>query len=230
MLRVTGSCWNLVENVDFFRQTIDTVGLGMQVLNWLLWIVAPMSVPLSKSLHCYSHFSWMPTISWSGWDLEGKEPVSSVFCLCSSVCDRIQARLAWRWAQKLDDNIMSLFLKSSFSIQSPWYFPVSWGFPIFGCPCRNLGFSFWYFFVQFLWLCLCRGPVHQKRPWCWERLRAKGEEGGRGWDGWMASPTQWTWVWANSGRQGSQAYCSPWGLKELDTTEQLNNNNTQPNG
>ena len=25
--------------------------------------------------------------------------------------------------------------------------------------------------------------------------------GNRGWDGWMASPTQWTWVWANFGRQ-----------------------------
>ena len=33
----------------------------------------------------------------------------------------------------------------------------------------------------------------------WERLRAGGEGGDRGWDGWMASPTQWTWVWANSG-------------------------------
>ena len=33
-----------------------------------------------------------------------------------------------------------------------------------------------------------------KRPWCWERLRA-GEGDDRGWDGWMASPTQWTWVW-----------------------------------
>ena len=36
--------------------------------------------------------------------------------------------------------------------------------------------------------------------WCWERLKA-GEEGDkRGWDGWMASPTRWTWVWASSGR------------------------------
>ena len=33
-----------------------------------------------------------------------------------------------------------------------------------------------------------------KRPWCWERLRAGGEGGNRGWDGWMASPPQWTWV------------------------------------
>ena len=39
-----------------------------------------------------------------------------------------------------------------------------------------------------------------KRPWCWERVRAGGEEGDRGWDSWMASLTQWTWVWANSRR------------------------------
>ena len=38
-----------------------------------------------------------------------------------------------------------------------------------------------------------------KTPWCWERLRAGGEGDDRGWDGWMASPTQWTWVWASSG-------------------------------
>ena len=38
-----------------------------------------------------------------------------------------------------------------------------------------------------------------KRPWCWERLRAGGEWDNRGWDGWMASPTQQTWAWVNSG-------------------------------
>ena len=38
-----------------------------------------------------------------------------------------------------------------------------------------------------------------KRPWRWERLRAGGKGGNRGWDGWIASPTQWTWVWVNSG-------------------------------
>ena len=35
-------------------------------------------------------------------------------------------------------------------------------------------------------------------PWCWERLKAGKERADRGWDGWMASPTQWTWVWASS--------------------------------
>ena len=39
-----------------------------------------------------------------------------------------------------------------------------------------------------------------KRPWGWERLKAGGEGGGRGQDGWIASLTQWTWVWASSGR------------------------------
>ena len=39
-----------------------------------------------------------------------------------------------------------------------------------------------------------------ENPWCWERLKS-GEEGNRGWDDWMALPTQWTWVWANSKRQ-----------------------------
>ena len=41
--------------------------------------------------------------------------------------------------------------------------------------------------------------THWKRLWCWEGLRAGGEGDGRGWDGWMASPTRWTWVWVNSG-------------------------------
>ena len=46
----------------------------------------------------------------------------------------------------------------------------------------------------------CRELTYLKRPWCWERLGAGGEGDDRGWDGWMASPAQWTWVWVNSGR------------------------------
>ena len=40
--------------------------------------------------------------------------------------------------------------------------------------------------------------TYLKRPWCWERLKARREGNDRGWDGWMASPIQWTWVWASS--------------------------------
>ena len=45
----------------------------------------------------------------------------------------------------------------------------------------------------------CEERTHWKRPWCWERLKAGGEGDGRGWDGWMASPTRWAWVWVSSG-------------------------------
>ena len=45
----------------------------------------------------------------------------------------------------------------------------------------------------------CKEMTHLKRPWCWERLKAGGEGDDRGGDGWMASLTQWTWVWVNSG-------------------------------
>ena len=38
----------------------------------------------------------------------------------------------------------------------------------------------------------CKVLTHWKRSWCWEKLRARGEGGDKGWDGWMASLTQWT--------------------------------------
>ena len=44
-------------------------------------------------------------------------------------------------------------------------------------------------------------PPHAKwkSPWCWDGLAAGGEGDDWGWNGWMASLTQWTWVWVNSG-------------------------------
>ena len=52
--------------------------------------------------------------------------------------------------------------------------------------------------LQYLATCW-EEPTHLKRPWCWERVRAGGEGDNRGWDGWTASATQWTWVWVDSG-------------------------------
>ena len=45
----------------------------------------------------------------------------------------------------------------------------------------------------------CEELTHWKRLWCWEGLEAGGEGDDRGWDGWTASLTRWTWVWVNSG-------------------------------
>ena len=53
----------------------------------------------------------------------------------------------------------------------------------------------WYSNILATW---CEELTHLKRLWCWARLRTWEEGDDRGWDGWMASPTQWTWVWVNS--------------------------------
>ena len=64
-------------------------------------------------------------------------------------------------------------------------------------------------------------------PCCWERLRAGGEGGDRGQDGWMASPTRWTSVWASSGSwwwTGKPGVLQSWGCKDQTW---LNNNNIE---
>ena len=51
-----------------------------------------------------------------------------------------------------------------------------------------------------LWPLDAKSWLIGKRPQCWERWRARGEGGGRGGDDWMATLTQWMWVWVNPGR------------------------------
>ena len=46
---------------------------------------------------------------------------------------------------------------------------------------------------------LIRRTDSLEKTQCWKILKAGGEGDDRGWDGWMASPIQWTWVWVNSG-------------------------------
>ena len=57
-----------------------------------------------------------------------------------------------------------------------------------------------------------------KRLWCRERLKVGREGDDTGWDGWMASLTQWTW--AGDGQRGLVC-CSPWGCKEFMTWTEL---------
>ena len=80
----------------------------------------------------------------------------------------------------------------------------------------------------------CKELIPWKRPWCWERLKAGGEREDRGWHGWMAPPTWWTWVWSSfrscwwTGKpgvlqsMGSQRVRHHWAI-ELNWAELINN-------
>ena len=79
----------------------------------------------------------------------------------------------------------------------------------------------------------CEELTHWKRLWCWEGLGAGGEGDERGWDGWMASLTGWSWVLVNSGSwwwtgrpgvlrfMGSQSVRHDWAT-ELNWTDTYN--------
>ena len=73
----------------------------------------------------------------------------------------------------------------------------------------------------------CEELTHLKRPWFWERLKVGGKGDDRGWDGWMASPTRWTWVWVSSGRwwwTGKPGVLQPMGSQRVrhDWVTELN--------
>ena len=72
---------------------------------------------------------------------------------------------------------------------------------------------------------LMRKATYLKRLWCWERLRARGEGNDGGWDGWMASLTQWTWVCVNPGSclwTGSPGMLQSWGRRVEHWATELN--------
>ena len=79
-----------------------------------------------------------------------------------------------------------------------------------------------------LWPPDAKGWLIWKDPWCWERSRTGGEGDDRGWDGWMASPTQWTWVWVNSrgwwwtGRPGMLQFMGSQSQTRLSDWTELN--------
>ena len=71
----------------------------------------------------------------------------------------------------------------------------------------------------------CKELTHWKRPWCWERLKARGEGDDRGRDGWMASLTQWAWVWVNPGSRwwtGRSGMLQSMGSQRAGHDERLN--------
>ena len=93
------------------------------------------------------------------------------------------------WCTDLDPTMNSHFWSCSFPLKRLHSF--SKHFFLSACMRAQL--------LSHIWLSVI--PWTGKKPWCCERLWAGGKGDSRGWDGWMASPIQWTQVWASSGRQ-----------------------------
>ena len=112
----------------------------------------------------------------------------------------------WKWSRSVvSDSSRPHGLRPT-RLLHPWNFPGK----STGVGCHCLLRSFW-LLLGVLWkewcwswnsstlATSCEELTHWQRLWCWEGLGAGGEGDDRGWDGWMASLTQWTWVWVNSG-------------------------------
>ena len=109
-------------------------------------------------------------------------------------CRRIDAFELWCWRRLLrvpwtTKRYNQSILKEISLLLFPW-FPFKW----MTIHSKDWCWS-WNSNTLATW---CEELTPWKRPWCWEGLGAGGEEDNRGWDGWMASPTRWTWVWASS--------------------------------
>ena len=116
---------------------------------------------------------------------------TDAFKLC---CWRRHLRVSWT-ARRSNQTILNE-ISPEYSLEGDWY----WN---------------WSSNTLATW---CEEPTHWKTPWCWERLRAGEEGGNRGWDGWIAAPVQWTWVWANYKRRwrtGKPAVLQSMGLQRV---------------
>ena len=123
---------------------------------------------------------------------------------------RIDAFVLWSWGRLLRVHWTAWRSNQSIlKINQPWIFiggTWCWSASVLATRCEEL--------------------THWKRPWCWERLKA-GKGGNGGWDGWMASLSQWTWVWSSARRWRTGKPGVLQGHKELGMTEELNNNNNK---
>ena len=98
-------------------------------------------------------------------------------------CRRIDAFELWCWRRLLRIPRTSRRWNQSTLRKST--LNIHWKYWFWGRSCNTLA----------TW---CKESTHLIRPWCSERWKAGVAEIDRGWDGWMASPTPWTWVWASS--------------------------------
>ena len=121
---------------------------------------------------------------------------------------------AWPFKPGLSYRMMHGTLKNLKHFTVPtlkWHFFGYKRVEQYNLPCRKTSRYFWPLVISakhiripnwknYIFLATsCKELTHWKRLWCWEGLGARGEGHDRGWNGWMASLTRWTWVWVDSG-------------------------------
>ena len=141
-----------------------------------------------------------------------------IWTIKKAVCKRIDASELWCWSRLL--RVPWTARRSNQSILNEPILNIHW---------KDWCWS-WSSSTLVIW---CKELTHLKRSWCCESLKAGGKGDSRGWDGWMTSPTRWTWVWVNSGSwwwtgrpgvlrfRGSQQLGHDWAI-ELNWATELN--------
>ena len=197
-----------------------------------------VDMDIHTHIHIYTKYSWSPVLMWK---LSKIRDITLPTKVLSSQSYGFSISHVWMW---------ELYCKESWA-------PKNWCFwtlvlektlesPL-DCkviqPVHSKGGQSWVFIgrtdaeaeTPVLWLPHVKSWLIEK-DWCWERLRAGREGDNRGWDGWMASLTQWTWVWVDSGSwwwtgrpgvlrfMGSQRVRHDWAT-ELNWSHSLGNTN-----
>ena len=149
--------------------------LGRKAMTNLDSILKGRDVTLTTKVHLVKVMVFLVVIyRYESWTIKEAE------------CQRIDAFELWFWRRHLrvpwtamqSNQTILKEISSEYSLEAYSVSCWSWNFNTVATWCEEL--------------------THLKRSCCWVRLKS-GERDDRGWDGWMLSPTQWTWVWVNSG-------------------------------
>ena len=168
-----GGCSKITANGDCIHVIKRRLLLGRKVMTYLESILKSRDITLPTKVHLVKALVFSSSHVWM-WELDCKEGwVPKNWCFWTVVLEKTLG-------SPLDNKeIQPVHPKGDQS-------------QIFG---KDWCWS-WNYNPLAIW---CEELTHWKRPWCWERLKAGGEGDNKGWDCWMASPTQWTWVWVSSG-------------------------------
>ena len=177
--------WETVADFGYFGSKITADGdcsheikrhllLGRKVMTNLDSILKTRDITLSPEVHLVKAMVFPVVMNgWESWTIKKAE------------CWRIDAFELWCWRRFL--RIPWTARRSNQSILKE----IS-----LGCSLEGLSWS-WNSNTLATW---CEELTHLKGPWCWGKLKAGGEADNKGWDGWMALPTHWTWICIDSGR------------------------------